>query len=253
MKKMITAIIMIALVFTLIMPMTIEAKAVPKLNKTKLTLTITQKKKNPTYKLKVRNTSKKIKWKTSNKKVAAVSSTGKITAKKKGRAVITAKTGKRTLRCKVTVKDARKSKTPDPTPTPAQKCDHVYEDHWVTFEEYYEDHGYDGTFEGCCYCGIFKDKDAYEQHLFEVGVFNGTLKSKLSIGLHGKSSKTLTSNTIINGKSYSFVKTQYIDKCVCSKCGFELTDDWDNPEKMKNMYTDGRAIPVNPYAASVSE
>lgn len=83
MKKIITMIIMFTLVFTLAMPMTVEAKAAPKFNKTKLTLTITQKKTKPTYKLKVKKTSKKIKWKTSNKKVATVSKTGRVTAKKR--------------------------------------------------------------------------------------------------------------------------------------------------------------------------
>lgn len=250
MKKIITMILMFTLVFTLVMPATAEAKATPKLNKTRLTLTITQKKTKPTYKLKVKKTIKKIRWKTSNKKVATVSSIGKVTAKKKGNAVITAKVGKRTLRCKVTVKDTRKVKTP---PSKTKKCNHVYEDHWTTFEEYYE--YVPNAWRGSCYCGVFNDEDSYRQHVFEVSVYRGAnlTKEERQIGVHGNHVKAATGVKIINGKQYAFIKTEYIDKRTCTKCGKVLENVWDTPEAMKSNYPNGRMTPVDPYAAPVAE
>ena len=81
---------------------TLAAKK-PKLNKTKLTLSVGKK-----YKLKVRNYKGKIVWKSSRKKVATVKKNGVVKARKKGTAKVTArlkKTGKK-LSCKVTVKKA---------------------------------------------------------------------------------------------------------------------------------------------------
>ena len=111
-KKSITVITVFAIMLTLAMPVTAEAatKKAPKLNKSKVTLTITKKKTKPTVQLKVKNTAgKKVKWTTSNKKVVTVSKKGKVTAKKKGSAIVKVKVGNRTLKCKVTVKDKRKS------------------------------------------------------------------------------------------------------------------------------------------------
>ncbi len=117
-KKSITVITVLAIALTLAMPMNAEAasKKAPKLNKSKVTLTITKKKTKPTYKLKVKNYNKRVKWTSTNKKVATVSNTGKVVAKKKGTAVVKVKVGKRTLKCKVVVKDTRKAKTPGTTP-----------------------------------------------------------------------------------------------------------------------------------------
>lgn len=98
-KKFITAIMIMAMVFTLAMPMTAQAKSTPKLNKTKLFLVVKK-----SYQLRVKGVSKKVTWKSNNKKVATISKTGKVTGKKKGTAVITAKVGKKTLKCKVTVR-----------------------------------------------------------------------------------------------------------------------------------------------------
>ena len=111
-KKSITVITVFAIMLTLAMPVTAEAatKKAPKLNKSKVTLTITKKKTKPTVQLKVKNTAgKKVKWTSSNKKVVTVSKKGKVTAKKKGSAVVKVKVGNRTLKCKVTVKDKRKA------------------------------------------------------------------------------------------------------------------------------------------------
>lgn len=98
-KKSITTLIIVAMAFTLAMPVTAQAKAKPTLNKTKLTINVKK-----SYQLKVKGTSKKAKWTTSNKKVVAVNSKGKITAKKRGTAKITAKVSGKRYTCKVTVK-----------------------------------------------------------------------------------------------------------------------------------------------------
>lgn len=98
-KKFITAVMIMAMVFTLAMPMTAQAKATPKLNKTKISLDV-----KTSYQLRVKGVSKKVVWKSNNKKVATISKNGKVTGKKKGTAVITAKVGQKTLKCKVTVR-----------------------------------------------------------------------------------------------------------------------------------------------------
>ena len=142
-KKSIVFITAFAIMLTLAMPMSAEAasKKAPKLNKTKVTLTITKKKTKPTVQLKVKNAAgRKVKWTTSNKKVATVSKKGKVVAKKKGVAVITVKVkGSKTLRCKVTVKDNRKSVTKkpitNPEPNPAPKPDSECEHNWVEKEK----------------------------------------------------------------------------------------------------------------------
>ena len=83
----------------------VDAKAKPKLNKKKITLTVGEK-----VKLKVKNAGKKkVKWKTSSKKVAKVNKKGVVKAKKVGKATITAKVGKKSFKCKVTVKKAKGS------------------------------------------------------------------------------------------------------------------------------------------------
>lgn len=132
---------------TLVTPMTVEAKAkTPKLNKTKLTLTITEKKTKPTVQLKVKNAPKRAKWKTSNKKVATVSKKGKVTAKKKGTAIISVKVAKKTLKCKVVVKDTRKKNSN----TTSHKHDYV-KSSW-----FYPTCDLDG--EAYYYCRICQDK-----------------------------------------------------------------------------------------------
>ena len=136
-KKTITVITMLAVILTLAMPVNAEAasRKTPKLNKTKVTLTITKKKTKPAVQLKVKNAAgKKVKWTTRNKKIITVNKNGKVVAKKKGSAVVKAKVGKKTLTCKVVVKDNRKTaktpvKTPEPSPTPTPtpvptECEH---------------------------------------------------------------------------------------------------------------------------------
>lgn len=142
-KKSIVFITAVAIMLTLAMPMSAEAasKKAPKLNKTKVTLTITKKKTKPAVQLKVKNAAgRKVKWTSSNKKVVTVSKKGKVVAKKKGVAMITVKVkGSKTLRCKVTVKDNRKAVTKkpitNPEPSPAPKPDDECEHDWVQKEK----------------------------------------------------------------------------------------------------------------------
>ncbi len=161
-RKSIATIVVIALTLTLAMPVTAEAatKKAPKLNKSKVTLTITKKKTKPTVQLKVKNTAgKKVKWTSSNKKVVTVSKKGKVVAKKKGSAVITVKVkGSKTLRCKVTVKDTRKNTSNKPV-----ACQHKWVKHYV--EETV-------TVTGCqCACGeIFETNSEWQAHRIEMGL-----------------------------------------------------------------------------------
>lgn len=207
-KKSITVITVFAIMLTLTMPVTAEAaaKKAPKLNKSKVTLTITKKKTKPTVQLKVKNTAgKKVKWTTSNKKVATVSKNGKVTAKKKGSAVITVKVkGSKTLRCKVTVKDKRKSISNKPnsntdennsnTDNSNTTCQHT----WVT--KYVDE---EVTVIGCqCACGeVFGNQKEWQEHSIEMGM-------NRELG-HGSYTGIEITTTI--------TKTKYI----CSKCGAE--------------------------------
>ena len=160
-KKSITVITVFAIMLTLAMPVTAEAaaKKAPKLNKSKVTLTITKKKTKPTVQLKVKNTAgKKVKWTTSNKKVATVSAKGKVTAKKKGSSVITVKVSNRVLRCKVTVKDKRKPVSNKPV-----TCQHKWVRHYVEEKV---------TVMGCqCACGeVFETGAEWDKHSITAGL-----------------------------------------------------------------------------------
>lgn len=185
-KKTITVITILAVILTLAMPVNAEAasRKAPKLNKTKVTLTITKKKTKPAYKLKVKNTAgKKVKWTTSNKKIVTVSKSGKVVAKKKGSAVVKAKVGKKVLTCKVVVKDNRKPaknpvKKPEPTPNPVPEpnpteCEHD----WVAVTE--------TVTKICCGCGtLFDTSEEQAKHAFEKaldGETNGHSESTYEV------------------------------------------------------------------------
>ena len=172
-KKSIVFITAFAIMLTLAMPMSAEvaSKKAPKLNKTKTTLTITKKKTKPAVLLKVKNAAeRKVKWASSNKKVVTVSKNGKVVAKKKGTAIITVKVkGSKTLRCKVTVKDNRKSVTkkpaPNPTPSPSPKpsveteCQHVWINQTKT------------VYKVLCSCGeIFENHEKWIEHDFTASM-----------------------------------------------------------------------------------
>lgn len=93
---------------------TVKAKSKVKISSSKITLTVRQSKT-----LKVKGTKKKPKWSSSKKSVATVSKKGKVVAKKAGSATITAKIGKKKYKCKVTVKNKKKTQniTKPTTPT----------------------------------------------------------------------------------------------------------------------------------------
>ena len=199
-RKSIATIVVIALTLTLAMPVTAEAatKKAPKLNKSKVTLTITKKKTKPTVQLKVKNTAgKKVKWTSSNKKVVTVSKKGKVVAKKKGSAIVKVKVGNRTLKCKVTVKDKRKAVSNKPnnnTDNSNTTCQHT----WVT--KYVDE---EVTVNGCrCACGeVFTCYNEWHEHSTEAALNH-------EYG-HGSYSDTDVTTTV--------TKTKY----VCSKCGAE--------------------------------
>lgn len=254
--KSVAAIIMLAMLCTFAMPVSVEAKKMPKISKARVTLTITKKKTKPVCRLKVKNASGKIKWKSSNKKVATVNKSGKVTAKKKGRATITAKAGKKTLRCRVTVKDNRKAEIPapakpepslNPTPSPTPKCEHVYEYHKAVFEEYYEPVSI-GDFRIPCCCGMFCNEDDYIKHVNHIyGTRSVVGHESIMIGMHAADIKTSSGNVEINGKWYDYIRTEYIDKKVCTKCGWVWAVGFDEPDRLKSWYPEGRCTPVNPY------
>jgi hypothetical protein len=205
-RKSIATIVVIALTLTLAMPVTAEAatKKAPKLNKSKVTLTITKKKTKPTVQLKVKNTAgKKVKWTSSNKKVVTVNKKGKVVAKKKGSAIITVKVkGSKTLRCKVTVKDKRKAVSNKPnsntdnsnTDNSNTTCQHT----WVTKSVKEE-----VTVMGCqCACGeVFENSEDWHEHRM-------TAATNKEPGHAGYSDIEITTTV---------TKTKYI----CSKCGAE--------------------------------
>ena len=197
-NKIITTIVVIALTLTLAMPVTAEAatKKAPKLNKSKVTLTITKKKTKPTVQLKVKNTAgKKVKSTSSNKKVVTVSKKGKVVAKKKGSAIVKVKVGNRTLKCKVTVKDKRKAVSNKPnsnTDNSNTTCQHK----WVT--KYVDE---EVTVNGCrCACGeVFTCYNEWHEHSTEAALNH-------EYG-HGSYSDTDVTTTVT--KTYEY----------CEKCG----------------------------------
>lgn len=101
-KKFAFIIIIMAMMFSLAMPISVNAQT--KSSNKSITLNVGK-----TYTLKVTGTKQKVTWSSSNKKVATVSAKGKITAKKRGYCKITAKYGKKKLIYKVTVKQPVKS------------------------------------------------------------------------------------------------------------------------------------------------
>lgn len=99
-RKLLSLLLILALCFTFIPTVNVEAASKVKINKTSTTIYVGK-----TETLKISGTSKKVKWTTSNKSVATVSSKGKVTAKKAGTATITAKVSGKSYKCKVTVKN----------------------------------------------------------------------------------------------------------------------------------------------------
>ncbi len=130
--KKIISWILVALMLCTSVPVSTNAAAKVKLNKTSVKLKVGKK-----IKLKLKNNKKKVKWSSANKKIATVSKTGLVKAKKKGKTKIIAKVKKKKYVCKVTVQankktsnkvnptqpayERRDTPSPDPVPTPAAK------------------------------------------------------------------------------------------------------------------------------------
>ena len=94
----------LALAVPIVTPVTnvaVAEAATIKLNRTKKTLKVGE-----TCQLKVSGTKKTVKWKSSKKSVASVSSKGRVKAKRAGKTNITATVSGKTLKCKITVKEA---------------------------------------------------------------------------------------------------------------------------------------------------
>lgn len=105
-RKLLSLLLILALCFTFIPTVNVEAASKVKINKTSTTIYVGK-----TETLKISGTSKKVKWTTSNKSVATVSSKGKVTAKKAGTATITTKVSGKSYKCKVTVKNPSLNKS----------------------------------------------------------------------------------------------------------------------------------------------
>lgn len=98
-------LLILALCFTFIPTVNVQAASKVKLNKS-TTIYVGK-----TETLKISGTSKTVKWTTSNKNVATVSSKGKVTAKKTGTTTITAKVSGKSYKCKVTIKNPSLNKS----------------------------------------------------------------------------------------------------------------------------------------------
>ena len=97
MKKRVTAVLLIALIFSAAFPVSSFA-AKNSLNKTKVRMTP-----GSSVQLKLKYKKGKVKWSSSKKSVATVSKKGKVKAHKKGTAYITAKVRGKKYKCKIIV------------------------------------------------------------------------------------------------------------------------------------------------------
>lgn len=95
-KRMLSVVVILAVVLQF--STSAQAGLRPKLNKTKITLTLGN-----TVDLHVRNTTKSVRWSSNKPSVASVSSDGDVTAVAPGKAKITAKVAGKKLTCRVTV------------------------------------------------------------------------------------------------------------------------------------------------------
>ncbi|MDO4168087.1 MAG: Ig-like domain-containing protein, partial [Eubacteriales bacterium] len=109
--KKIMCWMLVALLLCTSIPVSTNAAAKVKLNKTSVKLKVGKK-----IKLKLKNNKKKVKWSSANKKIATVSKAGLVKAKKKGKTKIIAKVKKKKYVCKVTV-EAKKSTSKKVSPT----------------------------------------------------------------------------------------------------------------------------------------
>jgi len=259
--KRLLGLVMVVAMMAAVIPGTVEAAGKVRLNKKKVTLTITNKKKNPAVTLKVKGVSKKVaskaKWYTSNKKAATVKK-GKVTAKKAGKTTITCKVKGKKYTCRVTVKDKRKksstksdsktpntksdSKTPNTksdsgasgTSNTTPKCNHNWTDAW----RYYEAEGdYTGEVYPCACGQVFSSQDEYEKHMFQIVTRRaieketGCPERALETGIHGTRSSYTPSITVKDGITHVSIKTSYIEYLYCTNCGEKLSITWDVPKQ----------------------
>ena len=98
MKKYLSLLLTLALIFSLAGPAQAASAATIKLNRTKAEVI-----KGDYLYLKVSGTKSEVSWSVKNKSIATTTSKGKVTAIKVGNTTITAKVGKKTLTCKITV------------------------------------------------------------------------------------------------------------------------------------------------------
>ncbi len=98
MKKYLSLLLTLALIFSLAGPAQTVSAATVKLNKSNLSLT-----EGATFTLKVSGTKSKVTWSSSKKTVATVSAKGVVSAKKAGSTTVSATVNKKKYTCKVTV------------------------------------------------------------------------------------------------------------------------------------------------------
>lgn len=104
MKKYLSLLLTLALIFSLAGPAQTASAAAIKLNKTDLILYV-----GDSATLKVSGTSKTVKWSSKNSTVATVSSKGKVSAKNIGKTIIIGKIGSKSYSCKVEVRSNKLS------------------------------------------------------------------------------------------------------------------------------------------------
>lgn len=168
-RKLLSVMLIVAIMVTLMQANLSSAKAKVKINKSKITLTVGKK-----AKLKVTGTKQKVTWSSSNENVAVVSSKGKVVALKKGTAKITAKVQKKKYYCKVTVVQKETTKptitptdeptaeptiapTVKPTATPTVAPSNTPLDTYVTLAAYIKNNGeYDVNSDGVINYSIYE-------------------------------------------------------------------------------------------------
>lgn len=234
--KSITIITIMTMVFTLVMPVTAGAAAKVKLNRSKVTLTMTNKKTKPVVQLKVKGTKKKARWKTSNKKIATVSRSGKVVARKKGAAVISVKVSGRTLKCRVVVKDARKKNS-------GVTCRHKWVTKTKTVKTKSWHYGKPSITGIECSCGLKFDKDTdYNTHTASI-LFFGNPNDPDDTNQHS----CIPFNETIYSKGYWETVSYTEDYQQCANCGksdAECRHNWvtETMTAYERVWHEGRLV-----------
>lgn len=205
-KKILCGCLLAAILATPLSAAPVMAKAAPKLNKAKATMEVGQK-----LTLKVKNTKASIKWSSSDKSVAAVSKKGVVTAKAEGDATIKAVVSKKTLKCKITVKEAETAEATDISDQLAGKS-YKGTVEGIGLEVLNLKFGTDGTITG----SKLDESDITSMKMVE---FSGTYKAVLS-------GKTVTVTVEADGQSFSYPLTvgdKDMTKLTANVGGFDIT------------------------------